>query len=200
MHCSAVQAHAELYAGLVEAGVGLVPGWGGCTELLGRWSTEGKLPRGPMPAPTKVFEMVSTAAVSKSAAEAREMLILRESDGITMNRDRLLADAKARALSMVEGYAAPAPREIVLPGPSGRVALTMAAESFAKRGLATPYDMVVAGALADVLSGGETDIIDTVTEDQIMALERKNFMRLLRQPGTLARIEHMLDTGKPLRN
>jgi 3-hydroxyacyl-CoA dehydrogenase len=200
MHCSAVQAHAELYAGLVEAGVGLVPGWGGCTELLGRWSTEGKLPHGPMPAPAKVFEMVSTAAVSKSAAEAREMLILRESDGITMNRDRLLADAKARALSMVEGYAAPAPREIVLPGPSGRVALTMAAESFAKRGLATPYDMVVAGALADVLSGGETDIIDTVTEDQIMTLERTNFMHLLRQPGTLARIEHMLDTGKPLRN
>ena len=200
LHASAVQAHAELYSGLVECGVGLVPGWGGCKEMLGRWQTLGKLPNGPMPAPAKVFEMVSTATVSKSAAEARDMLILREGDGITMNRDRLLADAKARALALAVDYKPPAPREVLLPGPSGRVGMTMAAEGFAKRGLATPYDLTVAGALADVLSGGETDIFDVVTEDQILALERKSFMALLRQAGTLARVEHTLETGKPLRN
>ena len=200
LHASAVQAHAELYSGLVECGVGLVPGWGGCKEMLGRWATLGNLPNGPMPAPAKVFEMVSTATVSKSAAEARDMLILRDGDGITMNRDRLLADAKARALAMADDYKPPAPREVVLPGPSGRVGMTMAAEGFAKRGLATPYDLTVAGALADVLSGGETDIVDVVTEDQILALERKSFMGLLKRSGTLARIEHTLETGKPLRN
>ncbi len=104
LHSDAIQAHAELYAGLVETGVGLIPGWGGCKELLARWQANPKLPRGPMPAPGKVFELVSTAAVSKSAAEARENGILRDSDRITMNRDRLLADAKARALELAEGY------------------------------------------------------------------------------------------------
>jgi 3-hydroxyacyl-CoA dehydrogenase len=200
LHSDAVQAHAETYIGLVECGVGLLPGWGGCKEMLGRWQTEGKLPKGPMPAPAKVFEMVSTATVSKSAADARELLFLRPTDGITMNRDRLLADAKARALAMVEGYVPTKPREITLPGPSGRTAMLMAAEGFRKLGIATAHDMTVAGALATVLSGGETDIIDTVSEQAILDLERENFMRLARTAPTLARIEHTLDTGKPLRN
>ena len=200
LHSDAVQAHAESYIGLVECGVGLLPGWGGCKEMLTRWRTEGKLPKGPVPAPAKVFEMVSTATVSKSAAEARELQFLRPSDGITMNRDRLLADAKARALGLAENYKAPEPKEIVLPGPSGKVALEMAAESFARRGLATKHDLTVAGALATVLSGGETDIIDTVSEQALLDLERQNFMRLARTAPTLARIEHTLETGKPLRN
>jgi 3-hydroxyacyl-CoA dehydrogenase len=117
-----------------------------------------------------------------------------------MNRDRLLADAKARALAMVEGYVPPKPREITLPGPSGRAAMLMAAEGFRKLGIATAHDMTVAAALATVLSGGETDIIDLVGEQAILDLERANFMRLARTTPTLARIEHTLDTGKPLRN
>lgn len=200
LHSDAVQAHAETYTGLVECGVGLVPGWGGCKEMLTRWSTLGKLPKGPMPAPAKVFETVSTATVSKSAAEGKELLFLRPDDGITMNRDRLLADAKARALAMAADYEPPEPVELTLPGPSGKVAMQMAAEGFARRGLATPYDLVVAGALADVLSGGDTDIIDTVNEQQLLDLERKSFMALVRQNNTLARVEHTLETGKPLRN
>jgi 3-hydroxyacyl-CoA dehydrogenase len=200
LHSGAVQAHAESYIGLVECGVGLLPGWGGCKEMLTRWQTEAKFPKGPMPAPAKVFEMVSTATVSKSAAEARELLFLRLTDGITMNRDRLLADAKARALAMVDGYQPPEPRDLTLPGPSGRAALQMAAESFRKLGIATAHDMTVASALATVLSGGETDIIDTVSEQAILDLERENFMRLARTTPTLARIEHTLETGKPLRN
>jgi len=177
-----------------------VPGWGGCKEMLARWSGSGLLPRGPMPAPSKVFETISTATVSKSAAEAKDLLFLRAEDGITMNRYRLLADAKARALKLAENYAAPKPPELKLPGVSGKLAFTLAAEGFHRRGLATDYDMVVSAALAGVLSGGSADLIDVVSEDQLLALERAAFMRLVRNEGTLARIEHMLVTGRPLRN
>ena len=201
LHSDAIQAHAELYAGLVETGVGLIPGWGGCKELLARWQANPKLPRGPMPAPGKVFELVSTAAVSKSAAEARENGILRDGDRITMNRDRLLADAKARALELTEGYQPPAPHEFkLLPGESGALGMRLAAEAFQRRGIATPHDVTVASALARVLSGGDADLIDTVTEQQMLDLEREAFMRLVRTGPTLARIEHTLETGKPLRN
>ena len=200
LHCDSVQAHAETYAGLVEAGVGIVPGWGGCKEMLGRWATNPALPKGPMPAVAKVFEMISTARVSKSAAEAREMGILRNTDRITMNRNRLLADAKARALELAIGYEAPSPHEIVLPGPSGRVVLDMSVAGFAKTGVATKHDVVVAGELGRVLTGGDTDILDTVSESRLLELERETVMRLLRTTASLARIEHMLETGKPLRN
>ena len=200
LHSSAVQAHAEAYIGLVECGVGLVPAWGGCSEMLARWAAAPKMPHGPMPAAARVFEIVSTATVSKSAAEAREFMFLRGTDGITMNRDRLLADAKTRALALVENYQPPATPVYHLPGPSGRVALNIAAEDFRRKGIATPYDMVVANELAGVLSGGAADIIDEVTEQDILALERAAFLRLIRNPGTLARIETMLTTGKPLRN
>ena len=101
---------------------------------------------------------------------------------------------------MVEGYTPPKPPEFVLPGPSGRAGLNAAAEGFHRRGLATDHDLVVADALAEVLSGGDTDIIDTVTEQQMLDLERRAFMRLARTAPTLARIEHTLETGKPLRN
>jgi len=200
LHADAVQAHAETYLGLVECGVGLIPGWGGCGEMLARWRAEPKLPRGPMPAPAKVFETISTADVSKSAHQAMDKKFLRPTDGISMNRDRLLADAKRRALSLVEGYVPPKPPEFVVPGASGRAGLNAAAEGFHRRGIATDHDLIVADALAEVLSGGDTDIIDTITEQKILDLERKAFMRLVRTEPTLARIEYTLDTGKPLRN
>ncbi|WP_332116635.1 3-hydroxyacyl-CoA dehydrogenase/enoyl-CoA hydratase family protein [Azorhizobium caulinodans] len=200
LHSDAVQAHAESYIGLVECGVGVLPGWGGCKEMLTRWQTDPALPKGPMPAPSKVFEMVSTATVSKSAAEAKEYKFLRESDGITMNRDRLLADAKAKAIALAENYVPPKPVDLTLPGPSGRVALEMAAESFHKRGIATKHDLVVASALAEVLTGGPADHIQPVTEAQVLELERAGFMKLIRTNATLARIESVLETGRPLRN
>jgi 3-hydroxyacyl-CoA dehydrogenase len=200
LHCDAVQAHAETYVGLVEVGVGLVPGWGGCKEMLSRWSNAGTLPKGPMPAVAKVFETVAVATVAKSAAEAKELLFLRPSDGVTMNRARLLADAKARALSLVEGYAPPEPPVLTLPGPSGKVALELAIGTLRRQGKATPYDEVVSGALAEVLTGGDTDVTTPLDEEQVLDLERSRFMRLARDPGTLARIETMLMTGKPLRN
>ncbi len=200
LHCDAIQAHAELYTGLVECGVGLVPGWGGNGEMLDRARKAARMPKGPMPPVAKVFEMVSTATVSKSAANAKELLFLREGDGVTMNRDRLLYDAKQKALSLVEGYTPPEAPEFRLPGDSGRVGLSMAAEGFHKRGLATDYDMVVSDALAEVLTGGEADLVDTVTEQELLKLERDAFMKLVKSPRSIARVEHMLETGKPLRN
>lgn len=200
LHCDAIQAHAELYTGLVECGVGLIPGWGGNGEMIDRARKAPGMPKGPMPAVAKVFETISTATVSKSAADAKELLFLRPEDGITMNRDRLLHDAKQKALSLVEGYTPPEAPEFTLPGESGHVALNMAAEGFRKRGLATEYDMVVSDALATVLSGGEADLVDTVTEQELLKLERETFMRLVREPRSIARVEHMLETGKPLRN
>ena len=200
LHCSAVQAHAETYVGLVEVGVGLLPGWGGCKEMLRRWTAYGRLPKGPMPVIAKAFELISTAQVAKSAAEAKEMMFFAPTDGITMNRYRLLADAKAKALAMVEGYAPPEAPTFVLPGPSARSALGMAVAGFARLGKATPHDVVVSDAVAGVLSGGDTDVTTPVTEDALYELEREAFMSLVRNPGTLARVEHMLETGKPLRN
>ncbi|MDR6509948.1 3-hydroxyacyl-CoA dehydrogenase [Novosphingobium capsulatum] len=200
LHCDAIQAHAESYIGLVECGVGLVPGWGGNGELLDRWRHNPALPKGPMPAVAKVFETVSTATVSKSAAQAIELGFLRPTDQVTMNRDRLLADAKARVLALAEGYQPPEPPVFRLPGAGGKAALDMAVQGFRARGMATPHDEVVSGALARILTGGDADLIDTVTEDELLAAERREFTSLVRNPATQARIEHMLKTGKPLRN
>jgi 3-hydroxyacyl-CoA dehydrogenase len=200
LHCDAIQAHAETYAGLVECGVGLLPGWGGCGEMIARWTEAPGTPRGPMPAVAKVFEAVSTARVSKSAAEARSLKILREGDGITFNRDRLLVDARARALALVPDYAPPARPTFRLPGAAGRTGMALAAEDVRARGLATAHDMVVAGRLATVLSGGDADPVDSVTEDDMLKLERREFLALIRTGPTLERIEHTLATGKPLRN
>ena len=201
LHCSAVQAHAETYMGLVEVGVGLIPGWGGCKELLLRNQPGPKDPKGPMPPVAAAFEAISLAKVAKSAAEAMEMKFLRPTDRITMNRDRLLADAKARALEMLAaGYKPPVPVELRLPGPTGRTALGLAVDGFAKQGKALPHDVTVSSALAEVLTGGATDMTEIVTEDQVQKLEKKAFLSLLRTGPTLARMEAMLTTGKPLRN
>ncbi|WP_395022137.1 3-hydroxyacyl-CoA dehydrogenase NAD-binding domain-containing protein [Dongia sp.] len=201
LHCAAVVAHAETYMGLVEVGVGLIPGWGGCKELLLRNQPGPKDPKGPMPPVAAAFETISLAKVAKSAAEAKELKLLRPSDGITMNRDRLLFDAKARALELLAaGYKAPEPQEMRLPGPTAKTALQLAVDGFRLQGKALPHDVTVSNALADVLSGGATDFTATVTEDQIQKLEKKAFMALLRTGPTLARMEHMLTTNKPLRN
>ena len=200
LHCDAIEAHAETYMGLVEVGVGLVPAWGGCKEMLLRWSENPRHPKGPMPAVSKVFETVATATVAKSAEEARSLLYLRPSDGIVMNRDRLLASAKDRALTMAQDYAPPEARELTLPGPSGEAAMTLVLNDFQRAGKATAHDVTVGKKLAHVLAGGKVDPTETLTEDKLLTLERSAIVSLLRTPQTLDRIEHMLETGKPLRN
>ena len=200
LHCDAIQAHAELYLGLVEVGVGLIPGWGGCKEYLRRWIQQSKRPGGPMPPIIKAFEVIGTATTSKSALEARELLFLAESDGITMNKDRLLADAKAKAITLCKDYIPPEPPEFQLPGATAKAALDMAVENYHAQGKASNYDVEISQRLADVLSGGDTDITDVISEDELLALELDAFMRLVRQPQTVARLEYTLKTGKPLRN
>ncbi|PJB72416.1 MAG: 3-hydroxyacyl-CoA dehydrogenase [Alphaproteobacteria bacterium CG_4_9_14_3_um_filter_47_13] len=210
LHSDHVQAHAETYTGLVEVGVGLIPAWGGCKEMILRFRARQKAQHNsfwlspandPMSATRQAFEVIGTAQVAKSAAEAQQIGYFRESDGITMNRDRLLYDAKQKALALVRDYKAPALEEnIRLAGESGRYALDMAVADLRKSGKATPYDVVVSGHLASVLSGGDTDITESLNENDLVTLERREFVKLLREEGTMARIEHMLGTGKPLRN
>jgi len=197
----AVQAHAESYVGLVEAGVGVVPAWGGCKELLARYAHDPRRPRGPMPPVAAAFETIGLAKVAKSAFEAKELGFLRGSDQVTFNRERLLADAKAKALALVEGYQPPKPAELFLPGPSGKASLAFALRDLYAKGQATEHDMVVATELAEVLTGGaKADFTEPLAEDEVLKMERAAFMRLVQTPGTLARVEHTLETGKPLRN
>ncbi len=215
----AVQAHAETYTGLVEVGVGLIPGWGGCKELILRFQEKerqkfakdmDKIGKDniwfspdttPVGAVRKAFETIGMATVAKSAHEAIDIGYFRGTDGVTMNRDRLLYDAKQKALAMVDGYTPPEKREdIRLGGAGAKMALDLAVSDLRKSGQATPYDVVVSDHLATVLSGGDKDYTETLTEDDLLKLELKEFMKLLRHDGTLERIEHMLNTGKPLRN
>ena len=200
LHCDAIQAHAELYMGLVEVGVGLVPAWGGCKELLGRWLKLPKRPGGPMPAIAQTFETIGLAKVSGSAQEAKELLYMAKSDLISMNKSRLLADAKARALALVSDYQIPEQVAYPLPGKSAWSALAITIDSLHKAGQASAYDVQITQQLARVLSGGDADITQPLTEQNMLDLELESFIYLVQQPGTLARLEHMLKTGKPLRN
>ena len=200
MHCDAVQAHSESYVGLVEVGVGIIPAWGGCKEYLGRLKEFGLVPNGPMGAVMKAFEVIGTAQVAKSAEQARTMGFLSPNDRVTMNRDRLLADAKKLLIEISNDYIPPEPRTYSLPGISGKVALQLAVNDLALSGKVTPHDVIVTNALADILSGGNTDVTDLLNEDDILAMEKETIVRLAKNTDTLDRMQHMLETGKPLRN
>ncbi|MEO0394213.1 MAG: 3-hydroxyacyl-CoA dehydrogenase family protein [Pseudomonadota bacterium] len=198
LHCDAVQAHAETYTGLVEVGVGLIPGWGGCKEMLARHFANPKRPGGPMPAVSQAFETIGTAKVAKSAIEAQELLYFKPGDGVTMNRDRVLFDAKQTALTLAQDYTPPEEPVFNLPGAAAETIFNTTVDGFALQGKATPHDVVVSAHLAKVLSG--KDMTVEMTEDEVLELELVEFMKLVRTAGTLDRIEHMLSTGKPLRN
>jgi len=200
LHCNALTAHAETYMGLVEAGVGIVPGWGGCKEMLERHGAKKKAMNGPMPAAMESFMAIATAQVGTSAFECQKMEFLRAEDKVVMNKDRLLAEGKAKVLEMAEGYVAPEPPVFKLAGESGQVAMRMGVNDFAKKGMATPHDVVVAGELAKVLTGGKKDVLDEVSEAEVLKLERDAIVNLCKTKGTRDRILHMLKKGKPLRN
>ncbi|MEW8011805.1 MAG: 3-hydroxyacyl-CoA dehydrogenase/enoyl-CoA hydratase family protein [Candidatus Thiodiazotropha sp.] len=193
LHSDAIQAHAETYAGLVEIGVGLVPAWGGCKEMLKRWNAR----TDSESAALKAFELIATAKVSGSAVEARGMGLLREDDRITMNRDRLLDDAKTRALALAVDYHPQPEGGIPLAGAGAKGEMLKQLEAFAAAGKAAPHDLVVGAALADILTGHEAG---ECSEDDLYIRELGAFSALLRTADTLSRIEHMLNTGKPLRN
>jgi 3-hydroxyacyl-CoA dehydrogenase len=190
MHCTRVQASAELYMGLVEVGVGLIPGGGGCKEMLIR-SRDVK----------KNFELIAFGKTSTSAAEAAQFGYLREGDGITMNPERLLDDAKRLALSLVPSYTAGAPRtDIQVSGADGYAMMKMAVWMTRQGGYISDYDAVVGEKLAWVLSGGRLTGTPQVSEQYLLDLEREAFLSLCGRKETQDRMAHMLKTGKALRN
>ena len=199
LHCDAVAAHLEGTMGLVETGVGLVPGWGGCTRLLLRHAAAGD-PADPMPAVLRTMEQIGKAETAANAVDARAKGLLTSRDVIVMNPDRLLDDAKQLARSLVPGYQPPRPTVVRLPGALVMPVIEAGVQALVEAGQATAYDAVVAGALARVLTGGDTTPDRVVRETDLLALEREAFLRLAREPRTRERVEHMLATGQPLRN
>ena len=196
LHCSHVQSHSEVQMGLIEATAGVLPAWGGSTTLLKRAQEEN--PRDNMGALAKVFNILSQAKVSLSAEDAKDLLYLRKSDGVTMNRERLLADAKSKALEMVaHGYTPPKPVDLHLTGKAGYEALTKQIDAaYNKGGILTPYDVVVLDRIAHTLSGGKEG---PVTEKELRKLEIENVMKLLHDKRTLDRIQSKLKNAKVLR-
>jgi 3-hydroxyacyl-CoA dehydrogenase len=190
LHAARVQASAETYMGLVETGVGLIPAGGGCKEMLIRLGNA-----------KAAFELIGYAKMSGSAAHAREMGLLRAQDGISMNTERLVADAKAAALKLRSSYAPGVPRQnIAVEGEAGYALLKMGLYLAHEGGYISDYDMVVGEKLAHVLSGGRVAGGQTVSEQYLLDLEREAFLSLCGQTKTQDRIQHMLKTGKPLRN
>ncbi len=201
--CARVQAAAETYMGLVETGVGLIPAGGGTTEMVRR--TMARLPEGlradPLPLLRWVFETVARARVSSSAEEARQLGFLRECDGITMNADHLIRDAKEACLALARtGYRPPVPQPIRVAGEAGLAALETVLYLLRTGGHITEYDEVVGRRLAYVMCGGRVPAGTEVSEEYLLDLEREAFLSLLGQPKTQERIRHMLETGRPLRN
>ncbi len=190
LHAARLQASAELYMGLVEVGVGVIPAGGGCKELVLRWQD-----------PKRVFETIGFAKVSSSAEDARDIGFLTEADSVSMNQERLVADAKALALSLVPHYVPASPREdIAVSGDSGYAVMKVGAWMARQGQYISDYDLVVAGKLAHVLSGGRLTGQQTVSERYLLDLEREAFLSLCGNPQTQQRMQHMLKTGKPLRN
>jgi 3-hydroxyacyl-CoA dehydrogenase len=201
LHADLVQAHAEVYMGLVEVGVGLLPGGGGTKELLFRFMRDlGPYEEAdPFEAVKRAFRLIAMATTSTSALEARKLGLLREHDRITMNRSHLLADAKARVLDLAPGYVAPVPRTVRAVGREAIGNLYYALFAFKEAGQASDHDVRVGREIAHVLCGGDGPP-RVVTEQDVLDLERDSFLRLLGIKETQERIAHMLKTGKPLRN
>jgi 3-hydroxyacyl-CoA dehydrogenase len=203
LHGDRVQAAAEAYMGLVEVGVGLIPAGGGCKELLARSMEHLPGPQADLlPAVQRVFETIGFAKVSTSAPDARRLGLLREADAITMNRDRLIADAKALALERVrEGYRPPLPRTAIPVGGEGLLAALKLGVHLAWRaGRLSDHDALIGRTLATILAGGSLPHRTTVGEQYLLELEREAFLKLCGEPKTLERIQYTLKTGKTLRN
>jgi 3-hydroxyacyl-CoA dehydrogenase len=215
LHAAARQPHAELYTGLVEVGVGLLPGGGGCKEMLLRAVDGAAAARGGngsgdalagsiemLEAIKRAFETIATAKVATSAAEARGLGFLSESDRITMNRERTLSDAKARTLELVRaGYEPPVPRtDIPAPGESLLATLRMGVHMMRQGDYITDYEVKLGGKIAEVLCGGNVTPGTPLSEQYILDLEREGFKSLCGEKKTQERIQYTLKTGKTLRN
>lgn len=193
-----IQAASEAYMGLVESGVGLIPGGGGNKELY-----INHLRRGldPMNAAKKTFETIAMAKVSASAQEAREMNILKETDHISMNQDHLLYDAKQLAASLYDtGWRPPVKEKVKVAGETGYAALLLGAEQMKLSGYISEHDFKIAKKLAYVIAGGKVPFGTEVDEEYLLEIEREAFLSLAGEAKSQARMQHMLVKGKPLRN
>ena len=214
LHAASRQPHAELYTGLVEVGVGLLPGGGGCKEMLLRAVDVAAASRGKasgealagsvemLEAIKRTFETIATAKVATSAHEARGLGFLSDSDHITLNRERVLSDAKARALELVRaGYEPPVPRtDVPAPGETLLAALKMGVHLMRQGDFITDYEVKLGGKIAEVLCGGNVTPGTPVSEQYILDLEREGFKSLCGERKTQERIQYTLKTGKTLRN
>ena len=215
LHAATRQPHAELYTGLVEVGVGLLPGGGGCKEMLLRAVDGAAAARGGkgsgdalagsiemLEAMKRAFETIATAKVATSAHEARGLGFLNDSDRVTMNRERVLSDAKSRALELVRaGYEPPVPRtDIPAPGENLLATLKMGVHMMRQGDYITDYEVKLGAKIAEVLCGGNVTPGTPVTEQYILDLEREGFKSLCGEKRTQERIQYTLKTGKTLRN
>jgi len=215
LHAAARQPHAELYTGLVEVGVGLLPGGGGCKEMLLRAVDGAAAARGGkgssealagsiemLEAMKRAFETIATAKVATSAHEARSLGFLSDNDRITMNRERVLSDAKARALELARSsYEPPVPRmDIPAPGENLLATLKMGVHMMRQGDYVTDYEVKLGGKIAEVLCGGNVTPGTPVSEQYILDLEREGFKSLCGEKKTQERIQYTLKTGRTLRN
>lgn len=202
MSGTATVAHAELYTGLVEVGVGLIPAGGGCKELVRRLVS----PLGMMGSDDilaglqKAFENIATAKVSESAKQAKELGFLASSDKIVMNRNHLLGEAKAVALALSETYVQQKPEPVYAAGRDSYAALIVGVAGFKEAGYASEHDALIAQKLAYILTGGGLAEPQWVAQQYLLNLERVAFLELIMETKTQERIMHMLQTNKPLRN
>jgi 3-hydroxyacyl-CoA dehydrogenase len=201
--CAGVQAAAETYAGLVEVGVGLIPGGAGCLNML--WRALESVPEGveldTYAVVTQVFKNIALAKVATSAEEAKALGYFRQTDGVSFDRARQLHEAKQRVLGLAaSGWHPPVPRAYKLPGESGVATLRMMVDTLVAGGYASEHDAKIAGKLATVLCGGAGGATRPVTEEEILELEREAFVSLCGEPKSQERMQYMLMNNKPLRN
>ena len=203
LHADRVQAAAETYMGQVEVGVGLIPAGGGTKELLARSMAQlTAVITDPMPFVRDAFELIGLAKVSTSAEDAKRLGLLREIDSVTMNRERLLCDAKASALELAQkGYQPPRPRhDIVVGGASVRATLELGVHLARRAGQISDHDALIGRILAHILSGGDLPHQTEVSEQYLLDLECEAFLSLCGEEKTQQRMVHTLKTGKTLRN
>jgi 3-hydroxyacyl-CoA dehydrogenase len=201
LHAARIQAGGELYLGLVEVGVGLLPAGGGTKQLLFRFThdLESYEEADPFEAVKRAFKLISMGTMSASALDARRLGFLRAGDRISMNRDRVLSDAKARVLELAPDYTPPVPRTVRALGSEGLGNLLYGVWAMREAGYITDHEVTIGEKIAYVLCGGDGPP-RAVTEQDILDLEREAFLSLAGTPETRARIAYMLENGKPLRN
>ncbi|MFA5504896.1 MAG: 3-hydroxyacyl-CoA dehydrogenase NAD-binding domain-containing protein [Vulcanimicrobiota bacterium] len=193
-------AHAELYTGLVEVGVGILPAGGGTTEMLIRMNERLLKGADPFSAVQQAFELIAMGTVSTSAKHARSLGLLRSTDRVVMNADRLLSEAKKAVLELADGYLPPVPRTVQVLGESAFANLCTGAHGMMLAGFITEYEYHLAETIARVLCGGEMNRADVVSETVLLELEEEAFLQLSGKPQTQERLAHTLKTGKTLRN